>query len=123
MKSISFAGGALTTGDAVAASLLDRVSRLSPTSNSITVDIPVLESDDTITTHTIVLSAAVQLDVSSTDRQSPGDEAELFPVPALPADDNLMVAVIPSDDADEGADNFNRAIADIDLSFDSGHES
>jgi len=123
MKSISFAGGTLTTGDAVAASLLDRVSRLSPTSNSITVDIPVLEPDDTVSTHTIVLSAAVQLDVTSTGRQSPGDEAGLFPVPELPDDNDLMIAVIPSDDSDEGADNFNRAIADIDLSLDSGHEN
>lgn len=117
MKSINFAGGALVTGDAVAASLLDYMSQLSPTSNSVTVDIPVLEKNGTISTHTIVLSAAVQLDVSDADGGD-SDEAERFPIPELPDGDDVMVAVGPGDDAETDADNFNRAVADLDRALD-----
>lgn len=123
MKIISFGGGSLTTGDAVAASLLECMSRLSPSSNSVSVDIPVLEADGTVGTHTIVLSAAVVLDVVKADDYTQGEEAERFPAPAIPDADDVMVAVIPSDGADEGADNFNNAIAEINSSLERGKTS
>ena len=112
MKSITLASGTLVTGDAVAALLLDYVSSASPTSHSINVDIPVLEADGTVGSHTITLGSAAQIDVSDTDPET--DEAERFPVPELPVADDVMVAVVPTATADEGTDDFNRASAEID---------
>jgi len=114
MKSITFASGTLITGSAVASALLDFVSKMSAANNSATVDIPVLEANGTIATHTIVLSSAIQFDVTDADGASnPFDEDERFPVPEFPPLD-MMIALTPPDTAEEDASNFNRAIADLD---------
>jgi len=114
MKSITFASGTLVTGDAVASALLDYVSQMSSASTAATVDLPVLEHDGTISTHTIVVSSAIQFDVTDADVASaPADEVDRFAVPDFPPLDQ-MVAITPPPTADEDASNFDRAIADID---------
>jgi hypothetical protein len=118
MKSISFASGTLITGSAVAVALLDYVSQMSSANNSATVEIPVLESNGTITTHTIVVSSSIQFDVADADGASnPFDEDERFPVPEFPPLDT-MVAVIPPASAAEDSTNFDKAVADLDAMLD-----
>jgi len=118
MKSITFASGTLITGAAVAAALLDFVSKMSAATNAATVDIPVLEANGTISTHTLVLSSAIQFEVADADGASnPFDEDELFPVPEFPPVD-MMVALVPPETASEDAANFNKAIADLDSILD-----
>ena len=118
MKSITFASGALITGSAVAAALLDYVSQMSSANNSATVDLPVLESNGTISTHTIVVSSSIQFDVADADGESnPFDEDERFPVPEFPPLDT-MVAVVPPATAGEDASNFDKAVADLDAILD-----
>jgi hypothetical protein len=118
MKSITFASGTLITGSAVASALLDYVSQMSANNNTATVDIPVLEPNGTIATHTIVVSSSIQFDVSDADGESnPFDEDARFPVPEFPSLD-MMVALTPPDTAEEDATNFNRAMADLDSILD-----
>jgi len=118
MKSITFASGTLITGSAVAAALLDHVSQMSSANTSSAVDIPVLESNGTITTHTIVVSSAIQFDVADADGEdNPFDEDERFPVPEFPELDT-MVAVVPPTTAAEDASNFDRAVAELDTILD-----
>jgi len=118
MKSITFASGTLITGSAVAAALLDHVSQMSSANTSSAVDIPVLESNGTITTHTIVVSSAIQFDVADADGEdNPFDEDERFPVPEFPELDT-MVAVVPPATAAEDASNFDRAVAELDTILD-----
>ncbi|MET4582602.1 hypothetical protein ABIE21_002112 [Conyzicola nivalis] len=121
MKSITLASGTLVTGDAVAASLLDYVSSASPSSHSISVDIPVLEADGTVGTHTITLSAAAQIDVA--DAYPDTDEGARFPAPELPVADDVMVAVVPTEGSDEAGDDFNAASAEIDRVLDESDDS
>ncbi|WP_411701313.1 hypothetical protein [Conyzicola sp.] len=115
MKSISFASGTLVTSAAAAEALLGFVSTMSAENNSIVVEIPVLEQDGTIATHSVVLSSSIQFDVADSDEVY-ADENEL-PIPELPQPDT-MVAIEPRADAAEQAKNFDRAIADIDSAFD-----
>jgi hypothetical protein len=117
MKSITFASGTLITSGAVADALLAYASQLSAANNSVVVDVPVLEADGTIATHNIVLSSAIQFDVTDVEVDSDAfvDESE-FPVPEIPPLDD-MVAVEPSATAAEDAKNFDKAIADIESAF------
>ena len=118
MKRITFASGSLITGGAVAAALLDFVSQMSGSTNAATVEIPVLEENGTITTHTIVLSSSIQFEVADIDGEAGViNEDESFPLPVFPEIDT-MVAVAPSQDAIDDADSVNRAIADIDNMLD-----
>jgi len=118
MKSITFASGTLITGSSVAAALLDYVSQMSSSNNSSAVDIPVLEANGTISTHTIVVSSSIQFDVADADGESnPFDEDERFPVPEFPPLDT-MVAVVPPATAEADATNFNEAVADLDSMLD-----
>ena len=122
MKSITLASGTLVTCDDVAASLLDYMARVSPTAKSVSVDIPVLETDGSVSTHTIVLNAAVSLDVANAGDEA-GDETERFPVPSFPIADDAMIAVIPTQYANDDADDYNRASAEIDRVLDGGDDS
>jgi len=122
MKSITFASGTIVTGSAVAEALVDYVSGMSGFATSASVEIPVREEDGTVAVHTIVLGSAVQFDIADIDGgESGGDEEARFPVPEMP--DVNMVAVIPSDGIDLDADNFNRAIADMDSVLDDPMQS
>ena len=117
MKSITFASGTIVTGSAVAESLVDYVSGMSGSVTSASIEIPVQEDDGSVAVHTIVLGSAVQFDIADIDGGEPDDDEKArFPVPEMP--DVNMVAVIPTDEVDLEADNFNRAIADMDSVLD-----
>ena len=113
MKRISYAGGSIITGSAVAEALLEFATNVASDANSVAVDIPVLESDGETTTHTILLGPSTQFDVSDVDLLSAEEEVRLFPVPELPTNGVVAAAAEPSAEADEDADAFNRAVAHI----------
>jgi len=113
MKSIRFASGALITSTAVVEALIDYVSRMSTTDNSVPVEIPVLEPNGTIVVHTVLVSSTMHFDVVDVDGDSgSADEAD-FPEPKMPPL-AAMVAVTPPATADDDARNFDKAVADID---------
>ena len=88
MKRINFAGTSLMTGNAVADALLNFATHLD---SSVTVDIPVLESNGVVEPHTLLLGPATQLSVVDADGVQP-NEAELFPVPEFPPVGGIAVA-------------------------------
>lgn len=112
MKRISYAGGSIITGSAVAEALLEFATNVASDANSVAVDIPVLEPDGETTTHTILLGPSTQFDVSEVDLLSAEEEARLFPVPDLPTN-GIVAAAAPSAQAEEDAEAFNRAVAHI----------
>jgi hypothetical protein len=117
MKSITFASGTIVTGSAVAAALVQYVSRLPATEGASSVQIPVQEANGLVATHTIVLGPGTQFDIADIDGvTAESDEDARFPVPEWP--DETMVAVIPETAAAPDADNFDRAVADIDSVLD-----
>jgi hypothetical protein len=118
MKSITFASGTLVTSGAVAAALIEFVAQMTSTDSSVAVDIPVLEANGTITKHTILVSPSMQFDIVDIDGESgPYSEEGSFPAPEMPST-ALMVAVVPAETAEEDAENFNQAVADIDHMLD-----
>lgn len=117
MKRITYAGGSIVTGNAVTKALLDFATHIASDATSVAVDIPVLESDGTTSTHTILLGPSTQFDVSDADHLSEEDEARKFPVPDLPTNATVAAAE-PSAQAEEAADAFNRAVAHIDNDLD-----
>lgn len=84
MKQVTFAGGSIITGSDIADALLRLVGDLPLTGSSVSVDIPVLESNGKTTTHTLLLAPGVVLDVADVDGIDDEEERERFPVPALP---------------------------------------
>ena len=117
MKRITYAGGTVETGDAVADVLIEYVTTVAQTETNITVDIPVRESDGKIATHTLILGPATQLDVSDIDSSGPADEAKLFPVPELGQSSEIAQSA-PSEEADQEARDFDEAVADIEGNLD-----
>ncbi|TFC21836.1 hypothetical protein E3O55_05580 [Cryobacterium sp. MDB1-18-2] len=113
MKRITYAGGSIVTGDAVTAALLDFATHLDPGAGSLTVDIPVRETNGATTTHTFLFGPASQFEVADAENLPTGDEGELFPVPVFPTSRPVAVTE-PSPAAETGAEDFNRAILDID---------
>jgi len=122
MKRITHAGGSIVTGDAVAAALLDFATHLDPGAGSLTVDIPVLEANGDTTTHTFLFGPASQFEVADAESAPSGEEDERFPVPVFPASGPVAVTE-PSAAAETGAEDFNRAISDIDGGLGQGAET
>lgn len=85
MKRISFPGGSIVTGSAVANELLKYLPVLTRAGESRAVRIPVREPDGTVSEHSLTLTPSTMLDVADCEGMSQLDEAELFPVPHLPA--------------------------------------
>ena len=117
MKRITYAGGTVETGDAVADALLDYVTTVPQNETNISVDIPVRETDGRIATHTVILGPATQLDVSDVDSSGPADEAKHFPVPELGQPAEVAQSEPPEDAAQEARD-FDKAVADIEGNLD-----
>jgi len=118
MKRITFASGSLITGGAVAAELLEYVAKMPANANSVVADIPVLEPNGTVVTHSVLIGPNIQFEVADADgTEANPDENERFPAPDLPPI-LTIAAVMPSDIAEEDAENFNKAIADIDSALD-----
>lgn len=113
MKRITYAGGSLITGSAVTEALLTFATGVAGDAGSVAVEIPVLESDGTTTTHTLLLGPGTQLDVSDADPLSAEDEeARLFPVPDLPQI-GIVAVSRPALQAEKDAAAFNREVANI----------
>lgn len=117
MKRISYAGGTIETGDAVAQAMLEYVTNVAQTETNITVEIPTRESDGTMSVHSVVLGPGTQLDITDADASTAGDEAKDFPVPGFgkPAE---LADTAPPEDADRDAREFDRAVADIEHDLD-----
>lgn len=117
MKRISYAGGTIETGDAVAQAMLEYVTNVAQTETNITVEIPTRESDGTMSVHSVVLGPGTQLDITDADASTAGDEAKDFPVPGFgkPAE---LADTAPPEDAERDAREFDRAVADIEHDLD-----
>lgn len=84
MKRITYSGGSIVTGNAITAALLEYTTTVADAENSVTVDIAVLEKNGDVSVHTLLLSPASQFDVVDVGGMSDEEEAERFPVPAMP---------------------------------------
>jgi hypothetical protein len=115
MKRITYAGGSIVTGSAVAAALLDYATQIASNANSSTVDIPVLEDDGTTSIHTLLVGPATQLDVSDAEAIPTQDEDKEFPVPELPVIGMAAVTPSPVDEsqAESDAQHFDRAVDEL----------
>jgi hypothetical protein len=120
MKRLTFAGHTLITGDRVVAALLDYAQQVSGAANNAVVDIPVLEPDGSVRTHTLVLGATMEFDISEADGHvnSLVDEDQFF-IPHMPPVGGQR-AETSSADAEADAENFNRAVESIDSELGSG---
>lgn len=115
MKRITYGGGSIVTGSAVAAALLEYATQISSNANSATVDIPVLEDDGTTSIHTLLVGPTTQFDVTDAEGISVPDEAASFPAPELPV--LGMTALTRSAAAESGATSdaeaFDQAVDDL----------
>lgn len=120
MKRITFPGGSIVTGAAVADAILAYVTEMAHNANSVTLDVPVLEPNGKVSTHTLLVGPASQLDVADVDGMAAEEEAERFPAPEFPPPG--MVAVVPSEqvqgDREDDAEAFDKAVADLDRGLD-----
>ncbi|WP_120338504.1 hypothetical protein [Cryobacterium soli] len=83
MKRITYNGEPLVTGSSVSAALVHYVTHVSTAATAVAVEIPVLEHNGTVRSHTLILSATTQLDVKDVDGVADGEENR-FPVPRFP---------------------------------------
>ncbi|MBT2502321.1 hypothetical protein [Curtobacterium sp. ISL-83] len=113
MKRITFSGGSIVTGNAITAALMEYTTTVANAEHSVTVDVPVLEENGAISTHTLLLSPASQFDIADVGGISAEEEAERFPVPELPSV-GVTGSVESNDDAKDAAADFNRMSAEID---------
>lgn len=116
MKRMKFAGGSIITGGVVADSLLDYATKLSGSLASVSVDVPVLETDGSTTIHTLLIGPTSQFDVEEVAIFSEEEELAMFPVPVLPKI-GVVADVESLADAEEDAAQFNAAVAEIDSSL------
>ncbi|MBT2501672.1 hypothetical protein [Curtobacterium sp. ISL-83] len=113
MKRITFSGGSIVTGNAITAALMEHTTTVANAEHSVTVEIPVLEENGAISTHTLLLSPASQFDIADVGGISEEEEAERFPVPDMPTV-GVIANVESDDDARSAAEDFNRMSAEID---------
>lgn len=113
MKSITYAGGALVTGDAVTAALIEFVTGLGPDSSQVAVGIPVLQADGTIAMQTLLVGPSLQLLTAEADELASGDENELFAVPDI-APTTYRAAAESAEAAASETQRFNDAISAVD---------
>jgi hypothetical protein len=113
MKRITYSGGSIVTGNAIAAALLDYTTSVADAENSVTVDITVLEENGETSVHTLLLGPATQFDVADVGGMTEEEEARRFPVPEMP-----QVGIIATVEADgaaaRSADDVNRVMEEID---------
>jgi hypothetical protein len=85
MKRIEYNGQSLVTGNEVADAVTHYVTRAAGMNAAVAVEVPVLAENGTVEPHTLILSAATQLNVFDVDGDLGGRETERFPVPEFPA--------------------------------------
>jgi hypothetical protein len=84
MKRVTYNGQSLITGTAVSQAVVHYVTNVAVPAAAIAVEIPVLEQNNTVLRHTLILSAATQLVVTDVDGVTGDEETRRFPVPLLP---------------------------------------
>lgn len=97
MKKITYNGEPMVTGTQVSAALVHYVTHVAATTAAVAIDIPVLESNGTVQTHTVLLSVATQLKVVDVDGSTAEEEITRFPVPTFPPIGGQGYAVAPQD--------------------------
>ena len=126
MKRITYAGVSLVTGDSVTTALQEYCVLLDAGAGSVTVEIPVLEANGEISTHTLLIGPGFELDATdgrgrADPEESALEEAERFRPPVLPQ--VVQVAMdVPSAEAEECAETLDRALTDLEASLDEGIE-
>lgn len=113
MKRITFSGGSLVTGNAIAEAILDYTTAVADAENSVTVDITVLEDNGETSIHTLLLSPSAQFDVADVGGPSAADEAARFPVPEFPQV-GVKGLVETGDRPSQAADEVDAIMRDID---------
>ena len=83
MKLISYNGEMLITGTETSDALVLFVTHAIPLDTPVAIEVPVLERNNEIVLHTLVLSASTQLHVTETKVVASANELKQFPVPLL----------------------------------------
>lgn len=108
----------MVTGDVVAKSLVAYAEQLTGTRPSVSVDVPVLETDGSLCTHNLLLGPASEFSVEEVAASeawaqvSADDERAMFAAPELPSI-GIVGQVESLADAEKDAANFNEAVADV----------
>jgi len=97
MKRITYNGEPLVTGTQVSDAIVHYVTHVAATTSAVAIDIPVLEKNGSVQTHTLVLSVATQLKVVDVDGSTADEESDRFPVPEFPPIGGQGYAVAPQD--------------------------
>jgi hypothetical protein len=84
MKRLSLGSQVLVTGDNVADALAVYIPSVERMHSSVTVDVPALEDNGTIVTHTLLIGKSNDLEITDIDGADPALE-ERFVVPRLPS--------------------------------------
>ena len=119
MKKITYAGATIITGNLVAAALVEYLTQLPNDAVMVSVDIPVQESNGTITTHTILLGPGTQFDIADIDGRTKEQEDALFAAPVFPPPVAIVPAVATAS-TEASAKEFNEAVAHVDEGLDRG---
>jgi len=98
MKRIHYDGQSMVTGSEVATALATYAESVARMGASSTVQIPVLEENGSVLTHSLLLTAATALETFDIDGE-PTDESERFPVPKF-APIGGAAAAITTDEID-----------------------
>lgn len=83
MKRLKYSGYELITSSAVATAVMEYSTYVVRSGTSVAVDIPVLETDGAVRTHTLLIGPATQFDASDVDERD-GDQEARFEVPRFP---------------------------------------
>ncbi|KGJ72409.1 hypothetical protein GY21_15515 [Cryobacterium roopkundense] len=83
MKQISYNGEMFITGTETSDALVLFVTHAMPMETPVAIEVPVLEPNNEIALHTLVLSASTQLHVTETEVVASENELEQFPIPLL----------------------------------------
>ncbi|TFC35556.1 hypothetical protein E3T34_08555 [Cryobacterium sp. TMT1-62] len=122
MKRITYIGGSIVTSNSITSALLDYVTSVADSDNSVAVDVTVLDENDETSVHTLTLSPTSQFDVVDVDVEgmTEEDEATRFPLPEMPMI-GITGTVETTGDAGQTAKDFNLVANEIDNGLGSIH--
>lgn len=115
MKRITYGGGSIVTGNAIAEAILKYTTTVADAENSVTIDITVLEENGETSVHTLLLSPASQFDVADVGGMSAEEEATRFPVPEMP-----LVGITGNVETDDRASRAAQETDDVMHEIDEG---
>ena len=112
MKRITYSGGSIVTSNAITTALLDYITSLADTDNSVTVDVTVLDENDETSLHTLILTPGSPFGVVDVEGMTEEEEAQRFPVPEMPII-GIIGTVETTGDAGRTAKDFNLVTNEI----------